>query len=179
MMNSKEFNIRIVSLSPRIYPMVARLLENDEEAVDAVQEIMIRLWKNRGKLGNHPNPEGYVFLTARNYCLDLLKKQNPAKNQISLDGNSLASMTGNENYEQKELFRIVTDIINELPVSQRDIIMMRDIDGLEFNEIMEITGTRIENIRVSLSRARRKIGTRLNDIYNYEYGTIKQAGRPL
>lgn len=174
-MNNNEFNTRIISLSPRIYPMVARLIGNEEEAADALQEIMIRLWKSRSKLGKHPNPEGFVFLTARNYCMDLLKKKKPVYSDLSRVDSGKTGITDGANYEGKELFRLVNDIINELPVNQRDIVLMRDIDGLEFEEICAITAIRVENIRVLLSRARKKIGARLNEIYNYEYGTVRQT----
>ena len=76
-MNTKDFKDKVVSLSERIYPMVVRMLGNKESAEDAVQEIMIKLWDKRGNLKNHPNITGFVFLTARNYCLDILKKKIP------------------------------------------------------------------------------------------------------
>ncbi|MEZ5000640.1 MAG: RNA polymerase sigma factor [Bacteroidales bacterium] len=172
-MNSNEFNNRIISLSPRIYPMVARLIGNEDEAADAVQEIMIRLWKSRAKLEKHPNPEGFAFLTARNYCMDLLKRRSPFLSDLSRVESVRTGTTGGEELEGDELLSIVNGIINELAVNQRDIVLMRDIDGLEFEEIAAVTGIKIENIRVLLSRARRKIGARLNEIYNYEYGTVR------
>ena len=57
--------------------MAARMLGNDEDAQDAVQEIMIKLRKCKKQLKEHPNLNGFVFLTARNHCLDRLKKKNP------------------------------------------------------------------------------------------------------
>ena len=57
--------------------MVARMLGNKESAEDAVQEIMMKLWDKRRNLEKHPNITGFVFLTARNYCIDILKKKYP------------------------------------------------------------------------------------------------------
>ena len=68
------------------------------------------------------------------------------------------------------MYSIIKRFIGELPEIQRDILLLRDIDGMEFTEISDITGQKIENIRVILSRARRKIGVRLNIVYSYEQG---------
>lgn len=72
-MTSIEFKHKILSLSPRIFPLAARLLGDEEDGRDAVQEIMIKLWNTRKQLNKHPNISGFVFLTARNYCLDRLR----------------------------------------------------------------------------------------------------------
>ena len=168
-MNSREFNKRIVSLSPRIFPLTARMLNNQEEAADAVQEIMLKLWKNRSKLKHHPNLNGFVFLTARNHCLDSLKARKK-ENKTYLDSSLyLESKEGPERYEEVEMDRIIRQIIDKLPQKQREIVLLRDIDGLEFNEIVSLTEIKIENIRVLLSRARKKISQKLTETYNYEY----------
>ena len=57
-MDTKDFEEQVLSLSERIYPMVARMLAGRENPEDAVQEIMIKLWDKRKKLRNHPNVQG-------------------------------------------------------------------------------------------------------------------------
>ena len=49
-MNKADFKLQVFSLSERIYPMVLRILGNDEDAKDAIQEIMMKLWLKRDKL---------------------------------------------------------------------------------------------------------------------------------
>ncbi len=168
-MNSKEFVNRIVPLSPRIYSMANRILGNDEDARDAVQEIMIRLWKGRNGLNNHPNVNGFVFLLSRNYCLDIIKKKKPDIIGYPILFSDTMSTGKNNMGEQEELFTIVRKIIDELPDNQKDIVIMRDLDGLEFEEIATISGINLKYIRVLLSRARKRIGLRLTEIYNYQY----------
>lgn len=171
-MNTKDFNRQIISLVPRIYPMVRRLLQNDEEAADAMQDILLKLWNKKRKLINHPNPNGFVFLTARNHCLDKLKIKN--KHKFLVIDQDIPESTGlNDisNYERTELNEIIQKTIKSLPQKQRDVITLRDLDGLEFNEIAEITGDKVEHIRVLLSRARKKLSIELKEIYNYEKGT--------
>jgi RNA polymerase sigma factor (sigma-70 family) len=167
-MNSKDFKDKVVSLSVRIYPMVARMLGNKEGAEDAIQEIMIKLWDNRRNLMNHPNITGFVFLTARNYCLDILKKKYPEMESFDLHYGMLEKGISENEIEWKELNVIVGNILKELPEQQREIMILRDLDGLEYNEISEITKLNIEHIRVLLSRARKQVSIKLKKIYSYE-----------
>ena len=55
--------------------MVKRLLKNDAEVQDALQEIMLKLWKKRQQLLQHEKPDAYVLTVCRNHCLDVLKKK--------------------------------------------------------------------------------------------------------
>lgn len=168
-MDANEFKNKVISLSDRILPMLTRMLGNYASAEDAVQVIMMKLWDKRKQIGKHPNISGFVFLTARNYCIDLLKKKKSELEDSTLVLNILESgTTGLEQLEYKELRSIVEKILENLPVQQREIMIMRDIDGLEFIEISEILQLKIEHIRVEISRARKKVGVELKNIYCYE-----------
>jgi RNA polymerase sigma factor (sigma-70 family) len=167
-MKTKDFKDKVLSLTGRIYPMVARMLNNRENAEDAVQEIMIKLWDRRKKIEQHPNIPAYVFLTARNYCLDLLKKNHPEMDSSEELSLRQVSETSHNQLEWKELKTIIESILNELPDQQCEILKMRDLDGLEYNEIAEIMDLKIKHIRVLLSRARKHVGMKLKNIYSYE-----------
>lgn len=169
-MTSIEFKHKILSLSPRIFPLAARLLGDEEDGRDAVQEIMIKLWNTRKQLNKHPNISGFVFLTARNYCLDRLRvKKRDIVDTMNQD--LIADLyVDQEREESEDLISIIRKIISELPEKQREVILMRDIDGFEFDEIVAMTDIKIEHIRVLLSRARKQVRTQLKNIYNYEEG---------
>ena len=170
-MTDIEFKHKVLSLSPRVYPMAVRFLRNEEEAQDAVQEIMIKLWNKRKQLLRHPNVNGFVFLTARNYCLDLLKKNKRV--QIDRIDRELNADIYEEPEQEdlKDAFGIIRKIINELPENQKEVMLMRDIDGLEFEEIAAATGFTKEHIRVLLSRARKNVRVHYEKKHNYEQGT--------
>ena len=167
-MTTKDFEDKVLPLTDRIYPMVARMLGNSENAEDAVQEIMIKLWDRRKKIGEHPNIPGFVFLTARNYCLDQLKKKTPNVDAYSAQVKLVTSEANQNHTEWVELISIVKDVLRELPEEQREIMMMRDIDGYEYTEIAAITKLKVEHIRVLLSRARKQVAAILKNTYSYE-----------
>ncbi len=168
MMTANEFKHKILPLSQRIFPFVARILKNDEEAQDAVQEIMIKMWNSRNKLSKHPNITGFVILAARNYCLDQLKKKKIEQVDI-LNPRLMSDLyIDQQQTEYEDTYKLVHNIVAELPENQKEILLMRDIDGFEFDEIVALTNLKIEHIRVLLSRARKHVRVQLKKIYNYE-----------
>ena len=169
-MNTVDFKHKIFSLSERLFPMVARMLGNNADAEDAIQEIMIKLWHRRNQLEKHPNIQGYVFLTARNYCIDKLKKQNLHIDDSNMNLQYLDSDSGHDRLEWKELNLIIKNILEKLPTQQREALILRDIDGYEFKEISAITQLKVEHLRVLLSRARKQVSIELEKIYCYERG---------
>ena len=171
-MKTKEFKERVISMSERLYPMVSRMLGNTANAEDAIQEIMIKLWERRRQIKNHPNLPAFIFLTARNYCLDLIKKKKPPEDQYDAKTQLLASEPEHDTYEWQELKRNIEEVLEGLPEQQKEVMIMRDLDGMEFIEIAELTKLRVDHIRVLLSRARQQVAIELQKTYSYGKGDI-------
>ena len=167
-MNETDFKLKVFSLSERLFPMVFRMLGNSANAEDAIQEIMMKLWEKRDQIEQHPNITGFVFLTARNYCIDTLRRKKLEIDDSSLQLEILKSEYGQEQSEWKDLNIIVKKILKGLPEQQREVLMMRDLDGYEFIEIAAATQLKVEYVRVLLSRARKQVSLKLEKIYNYE-----------
>jgi RNA polymerase sigma-70 factor (ECF subfamily) len=169
-MNKTDFKIQVFSLSERLFPMVARLLGGNSNAEDAIQEIMLKLWEKRKQLEKHPNINGFVFLTARNYCIDVLRKRPFVLDDSTSHLKILKSKKEHAELEWKELNTIITKILKKLPEQQKEVFMMRDVDGYEFSEIAAAIEIKIEHVRVLLSRARKQISIELEKTYSYERG---------
>jgi len=116
------------------------------------------------------NITGFVFMTTRNYCIDVLRKKKLEIDDSSLQLEILRSEYGQEQLEWKELNIIIKRILKGLPEQQREVIIMRDLDGYEFIEIAAATQLKVEHVRVLLSRARKQVSIKLEKIYNYDRG---------
>lgn len=169
-MNKQDFKQNIFSLSERIYPMVARMLGGNHNAEDAIQEIMLKLWEKRNQIAKHPNIKGLVFLTARNYCIDVLRKKTPLVNDATSYLKVIKSSNDNSDIEWQELNKIIQEILKKLPEQQKEVFVMRDIDGYEFKEIAATLEITVEHVRVLVSKARKFIGVSLEKTYHYERG---------
>lgn len=166
-MTTEEFKHSVIPMGRKLYPMVFRILRNEEESKDALQELMLRLWNKREELSACRNQSAYILTMAKNFCLDALKKKRP----VSIGNEEFRMLNLRDtspSQETMEKFEIVHRIINELPQKYKDILQHREIDGLSFEEISALTGLEITNIRVILSRARATVKSEVEKIYSYD-----------
>ena len=170
-MTAEEFKNKVIPFSVKLYPMLFRILKNEEETRDALQDLMLKLWNKRNELQQCTNLSAYVITIARNHSFDLLKKHRP----IAVDQSDLKFLsleTSEPDAEKREKLELVHRTIENMPEKYREIIRYRDIDGFSFDEIKEMTGLEVPNIRVILSRARIKVKEEIEKVYSYESGRI-------
>jgi RNA polymerase sigma factor (sigma-70 family) len=179
-MTRLEFNNHVLQLSRKLYLVAFRFLKIREEAEDAVQEVFLRLWNKREKLDEYDSIEALAITTIKNYCIDQLRKTRT----ITIEENRnqmvvyLNEPMPDEQLENVESGQILHKIIGRLPDIYKEIITMREIDGLSYEEIALITNQNINTLRVNLSRARKMI----RDEYNknrYEYTGNNKASRKV
>ncbi len=156
-MNLSNFEIKILSLKDKIYRLSLFMFSNTLEAEDATQEVLIKLWNKRMELKHVENMQAFVLRTAKNYCLDKLRANKKDKEDDISDFDFEEKTDLSKKIEQQDLIEHIKNMINLLPDTQRIVITLRDIEGLEFEEIEEITGLTDNAIKVNLSRARKKI----------------------
>ena len=72
-MEQKEFLATVLPYKDKLYRLAKRLLVSSEEAEDAVQEVLLKLWKGKDRISNYKNPEAFAVTMIKNYCLDRLK----------------------------------------------------------------------------------------------------------
>ncbi len=178
-MTAEEFRQQIIPFTRKLYPMMKRLLRDEEESRDAVQELMLKLWSRRNNLDQCTNRQAYIISVAKNYCLDTLKKKRPSRISTQEEFKIHALRSEEKSLEMKEGYKQVCKIIEALPEKYREVIRMRDMDGFSFEEIREMTGYEIPHIRVILSRARRKVKKELLKMYDYEQGSEKQSVKQI
>ena len=169
-MEVEDFKIQVLPLQDKLYSFALRFLGDSEDAKDAVQEVFVKLWKLRDSLDSYRSLVAFAMTVTRNHCLDRIK----AKRTIPIEDNKVYSSqvvnaTPGDILEKKDLAEIVRKIINELPENQRSVIQLRDIDGFDNQEIGEILKMDANNVRVLLSRARKKVREELLANY-YTHG---------
>ncbi|MEZ4854057.1 RNA polymerase sigma factor [Flavobacterium sp.] len=169
-MKQQEFIKLVNPFKDKLFRIAKRMLISKEEAEDAIQEVLMRLWKKRESLTHYNNVEALSVTITKNYCLDQLKSKRASNLQLVHSNYKESSATIDREIEGKENWHWVEKIINELPEQQRLIIQMRDIEQMEFNEIATILNMNETAIRVALSRARKIIRDKITAIHNYGTG---------
>lgn len=141
----------------KLFMTAYRMLEDRDDAEDAVQETLIRLWNLRDNLEKYNSLTALEITVIKNHCIDKIRLRD--RNEPIED--ELYRRAGPDNpylqLERKNSEEVLKAIIEGLPALQKAIIKMKDIEEYELSEIAEITGTNVEAVRVNLSRARKKV----------------------
>lgn len=168
-MDASQFKQQFLPFHPKLYQVAFLLMGNVPDAEDMVQEAYLKLWKKRDELPDILNAEAYCVTLVKNLCYDSLRQtrldadsDRPEVMNVRADCDMAREM------EQKDVASRVRQLINRLPELQRRVMMMRDVNECSFEEIGQATGLTNVNIRVLLSRARKKIREQFNEIMNYE-----------
>ncbi|KGO79078.1 RNA polymerase sigma factor [Flavobacterium beibuense] len=166
-MNQTEFVNIITPFKDRVFRLAKRLLVSNEEAEDATQEVLVRLWKNKGKLEKYSSVEALAMTITKNYCLDQLKSKRATELRIVHSNYSDREPGLQKQAEDRDTWEWAEKIMNTLPEQQRLILQMRDVEQYEFEEIAKIMEMNETAVRVALSRARKALRDELTKMHNY------------
>ncbi|MBR6875816.1 MAG: RNA polymerase sigma factor [Bacteroidales bacterium] len=155
-MTNARFQNEWLSLAGEFYRVAFYILEDEAEAEDAVQELFLKLWSGRDALDGIRNPKGYGIRVLRNLCLDRIRRSRKMETPAVLPEPEWPGRQ-DEAVDEKERLAKVLDAIKSLPDRQREVLTLRTLDGLSYEEIAERTGMNQLTLRVLLSQARRKI----------------------
>ena len=155
-MTNARFQNEWLSLAGEFYRVAFYILEDEAEAEDAVQVLFLKLWSGRDALDGIRNPKGYGIRVLRNLCLDRIRRSRKMETPAVLPEPEWPGRQ-DEAVDEKERLAKVLDAIKSLPDRQREVLTLRTLDGLSYEEIAERTGMNQLTLRVLLSQARRKI----------------------
>jgi len=165
-MNKSDFTELVMPFKDRLFRLAKRILVSDDEAEDAVQEVLYKLWRGRDKIANYRSPEAFAITMTKNYCLDRLKSKQAGNLRIVHSNyESVGSME--KQMEAVEGVELVKKIMEDLTPTQKIVMQLRDVEQFEFAEIAKMLDSNETAIRVSLSRARKAVREALIKKYNY------------
>ncbi|NDV57106.1 RNA polymerase sigma factor [Bacteroides sp. 519] len=167
-MDAETFKRTFLPFHRKLYFVAYRLLENEADAEDLVQEAYLKMWNKRDGLTIISNPEAFTIRLVKNMCYDILRSGKSILNRQTVELGEVNEITNSDTLESRDEVRIVKNIIAELPDKQQKIVILRDIKECSYEEIEQITGLSSVNVRVLLSRARKKIREEYNKLSSYE-----------
>lgn len=156
-----DFNNIWIPLAERFYRVAFHLLESGQDAEDAVQELYLKLWAARGSLGGIRNPFAYGVSILKNICIDRIRRQSARKAEPLEKAPPLETAPGQGRSEMKDTLRYLLAEMEKLPPNQRDVLKMRAVDGLEYEEISQRTGLSQVHVRVLVAKARKTLRSKI------------------
>lgn len=162
-MTKEEFKTCVLPTKDKLFRLAVRLLNSRQEAEDIIQDVYVKLWTMRDDLSQYNSIEALAVTITKNLCIDRLRSYRSRKqNDSGLEHVQFAAggrYDPADSLEISESMKYIHEIIQQLPDRQRLVIQMRDIEQYSYEEIAGITGLKINNIRVALSRARKNVRT--------------------
>lgn len=169
-MKQSEFLNLVMPVKDKLYRLAKRLLVSAEEAEDATQEILMRLWDGKHKIGKYRNLEAFAMTMTKNFCLDRLKSKQSSNLKLVHSNYADESVSLQKEIEINDSLSWVERIMDELPEQQKLVLQFRDVEEYEFEEISEMLDMSPTNVRVTLSRARKAVREKLLEKHSYGIG---------
>ena len=169
-MTQSEFLNVVMPFKDKLYRLAKRLLVSSEEAEDATQEILMKLWAKNNKISSYKNVEAFAMTMTKNFCLDRLKSKQSSNLKLVHSNYTDEGTSLQKEVEVKDSLSWVEKIMEELPEQQKMVLQLRDVEQYEFEEISELLDMKPTAIRVTLSRARKAVREKLLQRHSYGIG---------
>ena len=155
-MSDKTLTTVFTKLRKKFLNMAMTILPDEEDAADALQDAFCKLWPRRDTINDEAKAEALTGVTIRNICIDRTRKRELPTVPLNEEHDNIDSETTYK--EREERYNTVKAIIdNQLTELQRRIIELKEIEGIEIEEIAKRYNMTESAVRMNLSRARNKI----------------------
>ena len=173
--DERAFEELVTTYEKKIYHISLRCTGNEHDAMDVTQEVFLRVFRFLPQFQEGSRFSTWLYRIAVNASLDFLRRRSPA-GELSLDDPDEEGLTlevSDPRYqpeaqlESAELRQAICDGIEALPPRMREIVILRDISGLSYEEIGEVLGIEQGTVKSRLSRARSRLATFLTGKGNH------------
>lgn len=156
-----DFNTIWIPLADRFYRVAYYLLESEEDAEDAVQELYLKLWAARSGLSGVQNPSAYGISMLKNICIDRIRKRMVRKAEPLEKVPHPEDMDQESRTDMKDTLRYLLLEMEKLPQKQRTVLRMKAVEGLKYEDIARRTGLSEVYIRVLVTMARKTLKSKV------------------
>ena len=159
---------KLVTLYERkVYATAFRYTANEHDAMDISQEVFIRVFRFIHTFNLESSFSTWIYRITVNVCKDHIRKRaSRAELPLELTDEESGEYTVEisdstydpvELYEQAELRQEIRRAIDDLPDNYKEIVLLRDIGGLSYDEISQTLDIEVGTVKSRLSRAREKL----------------------
>ncbi|HTI93786.1 MAG TPA: RNA polymerase sigma factor [Puia sp.] len=145
-------------MKDKLFRFAFRLLQNVQEAEDAVQDVMAGIWAKRDQWGEWKSMEAYCMTATRNNCLDRIRRRRILAVQEEKAGQ--VSSPDRDPYEKmmdKQMIQRIRQCMDVLPENQQQVVRLREMEGFSYNEIAEVLDMTLDQVKINLFRGRNAI----------------------
>ena len=147
----------------KVYALTLRMCGNSDDAADAAQEAFLSAWRGLPSFRGEAGFSTWLYRLTSNAAIDQLRKGKRQREEASLDDGDLPLDVPDrqpgpqEAVESAELQRAVADGLRELSEDHRQILLLREYQGLSYDEIAQALEVDLGTVKSRISRARRAL----------------------
>ena len=176
---SHDFRELAEKYAEQVFTYVRYSLRHQEDAEDVTQEVLVRLWKHHEQI-DPARMRAWVMQVARNLVIDSVRRHRARSavfDGVPVGDSTLACVaapgTPDAEAERRELRDVLEEAIAELGEPYRSIVVMREIQGLSYEEIADGLNMPLGTIKVYLHRARRRLRERVQREMKQDVGELE------
>jgi len=172
------FDTLVIRHKDRVFNLCLRFLGDYQEAEDTAQDVFLKAYNSLKRFRFESSFFTWLYRIAINTCKNKVKslgyRYRKMDNQIdipeeSIEGHHAEHMENSgrdpvSDLENKEMKKILQHAIDSLPSDQKSVVILRDLQGLSYEEITDVTGFKLGTLKSRLSRARSNLREKLGGI---------------
>jgi RNA polymerase sigma factor (sigma-70 family) len=147
-MTVNEYNTCVNQYADGVFRFIAKNIRDTEKARDIVQDTFEKLWVKVADL-DASKVKSYLFTTAYHTMIDVIRRE---KFQGDFDSVDEVLYVAQNSFS--DLKSVLSEALSKLPAMQRSVILLRDYEGYNYEEIGHITGLNESQVKVYIYRAR-------------------------
>ena len=152
--SKQEFERLFKDSYPHMYRMAFSMVENADDAKDAVHQVFAQIWRNKPRIAND-SIRGYLLAATRNQCLHLLRSRQL---QRQMEEELKQEITASENEEREELLQQLRQVIdNNLTEQDRRVLSLHYDDEMTYAETATVLGISASAVNKHITRSLAKI----------------------
>jgi RNA polymerase sigma-70 factor (ECF subfamily) len=164
----------LVRYQPRLYRFGLRMCGNVDDAGDVAQESLISMARSLRSFRGDASVSSWLFTIARRFCIRKRRRSRFApEREESLDAPGVdaaqrladAGPDPEQNATNKELAAALTHAIDALDPSQREVLLLRDVEGLSAADVAKVLGVSVDAVKSRLHRARVAVRQQLAPVW--------------
>lgn len=148
----------ITSVRDRLYRLALRMVNDADEAEDVVQDVLVKSWKQKDRILSLDNPPAWLMRMTKHQAIDRLRSRSVRMvRETEAATTDRDVITPHRIVEGNDTLAHIHRLLQQLPADQRTVLQLREVEGMEYREIAEITGLNLAQVKSYLHRGRQKI----------------------
>ena len=145
----------------RVYAYCLRVLCDSAEAEDIFQEVFVRVYERSAQFEEERSLGGWIFTIAHNLCLNRIRDRKPQQNIEELGLPVMPPDDYGDNWQAR-----IQWALEQLPVEYREAFVLREYEGLSYQEIAEILHSTMPALKSRIYRSKEKLRELLDPYYH-------------